>query len=206
MGNVEDLEDMLAFQGGDEEGFQRLFRRYSGPLLHYLCRYTSNRSVAEELVQEVFLRVCRAAGTYEPRTAFRTWLYRIATNVAKNEIRRREYAVKKEPLDALNLWRSSRRLGGGGVEGGAASPEDLTGARQMEEAIQAILREMPERQRAALLLCRHQGLSYREIADVMGLRVGAVKSLIHRAMQTLKIRLDAWSGTAACGKEERDAV
>jgi RNA polymerase sigma-70 factor (ECF subfamily) len=184
MGNPEDIQDMLAFQRGDEQGFHRLFERYSGPLVHYLFRFTGDRAVAEELMQEAFLRVCRGARTYEPRTAFRTWLYHIAENVGKNEIRRREYSVRKEPLTALT---SKKQNHGREVKNnpGSESPEGMAEARQTEEIVQRALGRIPEKQRAALLLSRHHGLTYQEIAGVMGLRVGAVKSLIHRATETL---------------------
>jgi RNA polymerase sigma-70 factor (ECF subfamily) len=189
MGNPEDIQDMLAFQRGDEQGFHNLFRRYSGPLVHYLVRFTGNRAVAEELMQETFLRVCRAARAYEPRTAFRTWLYKIATNVARNEMRRREYSVRKEPLDPKISPRQTSSVGGRNNLDGW-SPEGMAGARQIETVVQRTLSHMPERQRAALLLSRHHGFAYREIAQAMGIRVGAVKSLIHRATETLRRHLD----------------
>jgi len=189
MGNPEDIQDMLAFQRGDEQGFHNLFQRYSGPLVHYLVRFTGNRAVAEELMQEAFLRVCRASATYEPRTAFRTWLYKIATNVARNEMRRREYSVRKEPLSPMHPTTQNPAIGGRNNPG-AWSPEGVAEAREIETDVQRILSRMPERQRAALLLSRHHGLAYREIAQAMGLRVGAVKSLIHRATETLRQHLE----------------
>lgn len=204
MGNPEDIQDMLSFQRGDEQGFHRLFLRYRGPLVHYLFRFTGDRAVSEELMQETFLRLCRGARSYEPRTAFRTWLYQIATNVAKNEVRRREYSVRKEPLTALTSQRQSRgRDGENNPDSG--SPEGLAEARQTEEIVQAALGRMPEKQRAALLLSRHHGLSYQEIAGAMGLRVGAVKSLIHRATKTLRKHLDPYLQELP-PEEERDAM
>lgn len=204
MGTPEDIQDMLSFQRGDEQGFHRLFLRYSGPLVHYLFRFTGSRALAEELMQETFLRLCRAADRYEPRTAFRTWLYQIATNVGRNEVRRREYAVKKEPLTA---WTSQRQdLGEGGRNHpNGACPEGMAEARQTEAVVQKVLGGMPEKQRAALLLSRHHGLSYQEIAQVMGLRVGAVKSLIHRATETLRTNLSPYL-QAFPAEEEKDAV
>ncbi len=191
MGNPEDIQDMLSFQRGDEQGFHRLFQRYKGPLVHYLFRFTGDRAVAEELMQETFLRLCRGARRYEPRTAFRTWLYQIATNVGRNEVRKREYSVRKEPLNDL----SPQKLPGVGEGGGrpeSGSPEGMAEARQTEEIVQMALGRMPDKQRAALLLSRHHGLSYQEIADTMGLRVGAVKSLIHRATESMRKHLSPY--------------
>jgi len=204
MGNPEDIQDMLSFQRGDEQGFHRLFLRYRGPLVHYLFRFTGDRAVSEELMQETFLRLCRGARRYEPRTAFRTWLYQIATNVGRNEVRRREYSVRKEPLTDLTPQKQ-----GGGRDGrsqtDSGSPEGLAEARQTEEIVQMALSRMPEKQRAALLLSRHHGLSYQEIADTMGLRVGAVKSLIHRATETLRKHLAPYLQEFP-PEEERDAM
>jgi len=188
MGNQEDIQDMLAFQGGDERGFHRLFQRYQGPLINYLYRFTGNHAAAEELMQDAFFRLCRAAGSYEPRTAFRTWLYQIATNVGRNEIRKREYAVKKESLSPMSYGKQDD-LARANSNPDAASPEEMARARQMEQLIQQVLSRLPEKQRAALLLKRHHGLSYQEISGVMNLRVGAVKSLIHRATGTLRKHL-----------------
>jgi RNA polymerase sigma-70 factor (ECF subfamily) len=204
MGNPEDIQDMLSFQRGDEQGFHRLFTRYRAPLVHYLFRFTGNRAVAEELMQETFLRLCRGARAYEPRTAFRTWLYQIATNVGRNEVRRREYSVRKEPLTDLMPTREGR---GRDREDclGSGSPEGMAEARETEEIVQVALGCMSEKQRAALLLSRHHGLSYQEIAGAMGLRVGAVKSLIHRATETLRKHLDPYLQERP-PEEQRDAM
>lgn len=185
MGPPEDIQDMLAFQRGDPEGFRRLFERYRGPIAHYLYRYTWNAAVAEELTQEVFLRVCRAAPRYEPRASFRTWLYRIATNVVKNEMRRREHAVRQEPLEGgaarIGLARNSRARDTSGE-----NPEGRANALRLETEVQKTLARLPERQRLALLLCRHHGFSYRQIGEIMELRVGAVKSLVHRGTEAMR--------------------
>ena len=191
MGSAEDIQAMLAFQGGDEKGFEVLYERYSRPILNYLYRFTWDRSVAEELTQEVFLRVCRAARTYEPRTAFRSWLYQIATNVGRNEVRKPAYSVRQDSLDSNSRMRTE---GPGPTQPDPASecPEEMAIARRLEQDIQRILMRLPERQRAALILCRHHGFSYQEIAAIMGLREGAVKSLIHRATETLRKGLGAY--------------
>lgn len=184
----EDIRDMLAFQAGDDQAFQRLFERYRQPIVNYLYRFFWNRAVAEELAQEVFLRVCRGAKRYEPRTAFRNWIYQIATNVARNEVRKREYSVKKEPLSGpVNRQENQREEIH--PDPRADTPERMARAQQLEEEIQRALIGLPDKQRTALLLCRQHGFAYREIAEIMRLRQGAVKSLIHRATETLRRRL-----------------
>ncbi len=196
MGRQEDdIRDMLAFQAGDEQAFHRIFEHYRRPILNYLYRFFWNRAIAEELTQEVFLRICRAAKTYEPRTAFRNWLYQIATNVARNEARKHEYSIRKEPLAGPsplgeNGWREGLH-----ADHRADTPEREALARQLEEKIQGVLLRLPEKQRTAMLLCRHHGFAYKEIAQVMQLRPGAVKSLIHRATETMRKHLGRSLGT-----------
>ena len=184
----EDIRDILAFQAGDDQAFQRLFERYRRPIMNYLYRFFWNRAIAEELTQEVFLRVCKAAERYEPRTAFRNWIYQIAANVARNEVRKHEYAVKKQPL-AGPVNPEEHRPEEIHRDPCADTPEKLVSAQRLEEEIQRVLVRLPDKQRTALLLCRHHGFSYREIAEIMQLRQGAVKSLIHRATETLRKRL-----------------
>ena len=192
MGSAEDIQAMLAFQRGDEKGFQVLYERYSRPILNYLYRFTWNRSVAEELTQEVFLRVCRAARTYEPRNSFRSWLYQIATNVGRNEVRRPVYSVRQDSLESSFRMPGTDRPAETQRDPASDGPEDMAAARRLEQDIQGILMRLPERQRSALLLCRHHGFSYHETAAIMGLREGAVKSLIHRATETLRKGLSAY--------------
>ncbi len=181
----EDIQDMLAFQAGDEQAFQRLFERYKGPIRNYLYRFMGNLPVAEELTQEVFINVCRAAKTYEARTAFRYWIYRIATNVARNEVRRREYSVRKVPF-GLPGSKENGHMMEKYPEPGGDSPEKNLQAKRLEGAIQEVMERLSEKQKTALLLCRQNGFSYREIGKIMNLRQGAVKSLIHRGTEVLR--------------------
>ena len=145
MGSTEDIQAMLAFQRGDEKGFEVLYERYSQPILNYLYRFTWDRSVAEELTQEVFLRVCRAARTYEPRTAFRSWLYQIATNVGRNEVRKPAYSVRQDSLDSNSRMRTE---GPGPTQPDPASecPEEMAIARRLEQ-----FRSLDEEQRKRII-------------------------------------------------------
>jgi RNA polymerase sigma-70 factor (ECF subfamily) len=176
----EDVRLMLAFRGGDGAAFDALFRRWSGPLLRYLERMVRDLATAEELVQEAFVRVHGARDRYSPDARFSTWLYRIATNLALNELRRpRRRALHRSPDedDAPEL----------AAEG--PGTEAVVDARRLGRAVAAALEELPEKQRAALCLTAVEGLSYAEVAEALDVTEKAVKSLVHRARSALAKRL-----------------
>jgi RNA polymerase sigma-70 factor (ECF subfamily) len=173
-----DAELMLAFAGGDAGAFERLFQRWAKPLLRYLERLVGDNAVAEELVQDSFLRLHRARNRYRPNARFSTWLYTIATNTARNELRR---PFRRHPHDAEAVER-------GAIASRAPAADAEAGARLEGRAVLERLAELPDRQREALLLVA-EGLSYAEIAEAQGLSVSAVKASVHRARSNLADRL-----------------
>jgi RNA polymerase sigma-70 factor (ECF subfamily) len=176
----EDVRLMLAFRAGDPTAFDGLFRRWSGPLLRYVERMVRDPAVAEELVQETFIRVHGARERYSPEARFSTWLYRIATNLALNELRRPRRRVlhrSTDEDDALPLVAE-----GSGVD-------DVVDARREAETLLRALDELPEKQRAALCLAAVEGLSYAEVAEALEVTEKAVKALVHRARSGLAKRL-----------------
>ena len=176
----EDVRLMLAFRRGDAAAFEALFRRWSGPLLRYLERMVRDLATAEELVQEVFLRVHRARERYQPEARFSTWLYRIATNLALNELRRPRHRSPHHSTDDED---------GPVLRAGSPGPDDVADARRLGRAATRELESLPEKQRAALCLAAVEGLSYAEIAKALDVTEKAVKSLVHRARSTLAARL-----------------
>jgi RNA polymerase sigma-70 factor (ECF subfamily) len=168
---------MLAFCAGDAAAFETLFRRWAGPLLRYLERMLGEAGAAEELVQEAFLRVHRARDSYRPDARFSSWLYRIGTNLALNELRRPGRRVPHE------------RVGDGddGPLPAAADPasDAVVDARREIGALDRALRALPERQRAALWLVAVEGLSYADVAASLDVSEQAVKALVHRARSAL---------------------
>jgi RNA polymerase sigma-70 factor (ECF subfamily) len=178
MASDPDAALMVAFQGGDASAFRALFSRYGRPMVGYCNQFVRDAARAEELAQEVFLNLYRAAGRYRPTARFRTFLYRIATNLCLNELRRGEHDRRSE-AERSGEAPAARDLDS--FPGGGASPEDAAVARSLERAFERLLAELPEKQRAALVMARFEGLSYEEIADVLGTTVPAVKSLVHRA-------------------------
>ena len=179
----EDRRQMRAFREGDATAFDALFQRWSGRLLRYLERMVREPAVAEELVQETFLRVHRAREKWEPSARFSTWLYTIATNVALNELRR---PFRRSPHESTDddLAGSPRELAAAGPP-----PDEVAHARRMGDAVETALAELPERQRAALWLTAVEGLSYAEVATSLETTPQSVKALVHRGRSALAERL-----------------
>ena len=184
---------MLSFRAGDVSAFEALFERWARPLLRYLERMVRDRGAAEELVQEAFLRVYRARERYEPDARFSTWLYRIATNLALNELRRPR---RRDPHESLD--RPDARA----LRAESPASDDLAHARQRAQRLEAALAELPERQRAALWLSAVEGLSYAEVADSLEVSESAVKALVHRARSRLADRLEMPDGGESDGGAE----
>jgi RNA polymerase sigma-70 factor (ECF subfamily) len=176
----EDVRLMLAFSAGDDAAFDALFGRWAAPLLRYLERMLRDAAGAEELVQEVFLRVHGARERYQPQARFSTWLYRIATNLALNELRRPHRRALHTRLDEPD---------GPALAAGGPAAEDAFDARRLLARVDHELASLPERQRAALCLTAVEGLSYAEVAAALEISESAVKALVHRARTALAERI-----------------
>jgi RNA polymerase sigma-70 factor (ECF subfamily) len=171
---------MLAFQRGDAAAFRALYERHARAMVAFCHRFVKDAGRAEELAQDVFVKLHRSAGGYSPRARFKTFLYRVATNTCLNELRRGEYVGRParlgthqhEPDAAPDL---------DALPSNDASPHQALEAGRLAEAVTALLASLPEKQRAAFVLCRFEGLSYEEIAETLETSVSAVKSLVHRA-------------------------
>jgi RNA polymerase sigma-70 factor (ECF subfamily) len=185
-----DAEQMLRFQAGEAEAFEALFQRHIRAVVNFAYRFVRNRDVAEELAQEVFLRVHDAAAGYRPEARFTTWLYRIATNVCLNELRRPRCKAVHSSLDEDSSGGSGRRALDI-VDTGRDAPDRVLEKRAVAEALKQALALLPEKQRLAFILGKYQDLSYAEIADVMKISEKAVKSLIHRAKEAMAERLES---------------
>ncbi len=175
----EDVRLMLAFRDGDDAAFEALFERWAGRLLRFLERMVRDGAVAEELVQETFLRVYRARARYAPDAKFSTWLYTIASNAARNELRR---PLRRAPHESTDAEREGVPLELAAEE----SPVDeIVNARRMGKDVEAALAQLPERQRAALWLAAVDGLPYAEVAKALETSEPSVKALVHRARVAL---------------------
>src|SRR5580698_3863052 len=182
-----DAEVMLAVAAGDEAGYNYLVGKYHRQIIHFLFRMVHNEAVAEELAQEVFLRVYRSRESYRAEAKFSTWLYRIATNLAVNHARdtKHERSAQTIYLDAPDEET--------GTTPDVADDEPSVEQRLMRNERMAAIRNhvmaLPERQRMAVLMHKYQGMDYRQIGDVLKLSESATKSLLFRAYQTLRDKL-----------------
>jgi RNA polymerase sigma-70 factor (ECF subfamily) len=180
-----DLELMLRVARGDEGSFEELLRRHRAPLTNYFRRMVRDPSLAEDLAQEVFLRVYQARGRYRPEARFTTWLYRIATNLALNTIRdRKGGAPHPDPGDFED------GSGPGHVADSRPNVEQQLMRSDRERLIRQAVEELPERQRVAVILHKYQNVDYQQIAKVLGVSESAVKSLLFRAYESLRARLE----------------
>jgi RNA polymerase sigma-70 factor (ECF subfamily) len=182
-----DAEIMLAVAAGDEAGYNYLVTKYHRQIIHFLFRMVHNEAVAEELAQEVFLRVYRSRESYRAEAKFSTWLYRIATNLAVNHARdtRHERMAQTLELDAPDSESGSMPE----VADDDPNIEQRMLREERMEAIRAQVRALPERQRLAVLMHKYQEMDYRQIGEVLKLSESATKSLLFRAYQTLRERL-----------------
>jgi RNA polymerase sigma-70 factor, ECF subfamily len=182
-----DAATMLRVAAGDEGAFNYLVQKYHRPMIHFLFRMVHNQAVAEELAQDVFLRVYRSRESYRAEAKFTTWLYRIATNLAVNHARdtRHERAAQNVYLDAPDAET--------GTTPDVADDEPTVEQKLMRDERMAAIRQhvmaLPERQRMAVLMHKYQGMDYRQIGEVLKLSESATKSLLFRAYQTLRDRL-----------------
>jgi RNA polymerase sigma-70 factor (ECF subfamily) len=182
-----DAAIMLRVAAGDESSFNYLVAKYHRPMIHFLFRMIRNQAIAEELAQEVFLRVYRARESYRAEARFTTWLYRIATNLAVNHARdtRHERTAQTVYLDAPDAET--------GTTPDVADDEPSVEQRLMRDERMAAIRNhvmaLPDRQRMAVLMHKYQGLDYRQIGEVLKLSESATKSLLFRAYQTLRDKL-----------------
>jgi RNA polymerase sigma-70 factor (ECF subfamily) len=182
-----DAAVMLRVASGDEAGFNFLVQKYHRAMIHFLFRMVHNEAVAEEMAQEVFLRVYRSRESYRAEAKFTTWLYRIATNLAVNHARdtKHERSAQTIYLDAPDEETGSTP----DVADDEPSVEQKLMRDERMAAIRKHVMALPERQRMAVLMHKYQGMDYRQIGDVLKLSESATKSLLFRAYQTLRDKL-----------------
>ena len=175
---------MLRVRDGDHASFGLLLERHRGPVIHSLFRMVQNQAVAEELAQEVFLRVYRSRESYEPSAKFTTWLFRIATHLGLNWIRDGKNEKLHASLDEDAGDRAPRQV----PDRAKTVEQRLLYEAKLGEVRQAIA-NLPAKQRAAVMMHKYEELEYIEIANVLGCSESAVKSLLFRAYESLRVRL-----------------
>jgi RNA polymerase sigma-70 factor, ECF subfamily len=186
-GQMDDAAIMLELSAGNVAGFDFLIQKYRKPIIHFMYRMVHNQAVAEELAQEVFLRVYRSRETYRAEARFSTWLYRIATNLGVNYARdnRHERMASTVYLDETDSETGTTPDVADSTPGAEAN---LLRQERMN-AIREHVMALPERQRIAVLMHKYEGMDYKQIGDVLKLSESATKSLLFRAYQTLREKL-----------------
>jgi RNA polymerase sigma-70 factor (ECF subfamily) len=183
-----DAEVMLRVKAGDQSAFDYLVQKYRRPLVSFMYRMARNSAAAEDLAQEVFLRVYRSRESYEASAKFTTWLYRIATNLAVNHARdtRHERPEVSVSLDETNDDSSTTTLQ---LPDGALTAEQAMVQRERLQAIRSKVEALPEQQRLAVIMHKYQQMDYKQIAEVLKKSESATKSLLFRAYETLRDQL-----------------
>jgi RNA polymerase sigma-70 factor (ECF subfamily) len=189
-GQMDDATIMLELRTGNMAGFDYLIQKYRKPIIHFMYRMVRNQAVAEELAQEVFLRVYRSRETYRAEARFSTWLYRIATNLGVNYARdtRHERAASTVYLDETDAETGTTP----DVADTTPGAEANLLRQERLNAIREHVMSLPERQRMAVLMHKYEGMDYKQIGDVLKLSESATKSLLFRAYQTLRDKLKAF--------------
>lgn len=183
-----DVRLMLDVKAGDDASFELLLRKYRTPLVHYLGRMVGDSATAEDLTQEVFLRIYRARSRYSPSAKFTTWIFRIATNLALNARRDGRYRQLEVSIQqASHSEEGDRRMLE--IPDGQPGAEQRLLARDRAALIRRAVEELPEKQRAAVLLHKYEELDYDQIAGILGCSESALKSLLFRAYETLRVKL-----------------
>jgi RNA polymerase sigma-70 factor (ECF subfamily) len=180
-----DVQLMLDVKAGDDASFNLLLQKYRTPLINFLFRMVRDSATAEDLAQEVFLRVYRARKQYSPSAKFTTWLFRIATNLALNSVRDNRHRQMDISIDApveedetpLQLPAREMRIDEHMIE------------RDRAEFIRQAISSLPEKQRVAVLLHKYEEMDYAEIAKILECSESALKSLLFRAYETLRVQL-----------------
>ena len=184
---VDDATIMLELRAGNMAAFDFLLQKYRKPIVHFMFRMVRNQAVAEELAQEVFLRVYRSRETYRAEARFSTWLYRIATNLGVNHARdtKQERSASTVYLDETDSETGTTP----DLADSTPGAESALLRRERMNAIREVVESLPDRQRAAVLMHKYEEMDYKQIGDVLKLSESATKSLLFRAYQTLREKL-----------------
>ena len=182
MQSLRDEEVMLNYQKGESGAMGELLRRYKKPIYHFAFRLIGNTSEAQDIAQEVFLKVHQSKDTYAPTGKFSTWIFSITHNLTLSRLRKNKWLVmwprKKDNLDSLLDFQSPD-----------PSPDAVVSENEVSLIVKKCIQSLPFLQREALLLREYESLDYQDIAKILKKSLGTVKTLIHRARQNLKIKL-----------------
>ncbi len=184
--NERDVALMLRVKEGDIPAFEKLVEIHQGPVIGTVAKMLGGASDAEDIAQQVFIRVWKSASRYEPTAKFTTWLFTITRNLVFNETRRRQRkpTVSADEREEDSQWTTE--------DEDTASPDQDALNRELEEAIDRAIAELPEKQRMAIILRRYEEMPYEDISKVLSISIPALKSLLFRARGQLKTSLQVY--------------
>ncbi|MCK4244567.1 MAG: sigma-70 family RNA polymerase sigma factor [Candidatus Omnitrophica bacterium] len=181
-----DSEVMLRVKKGEIAAFNQILEKYQRPIINFICRFVGSREEAEEIAQEVFLRIYLARGRYRPKAKFSTYIYRIAKNLSLNSLRKKrpqivslDKPISGEEGEIEREFPNSHQI----------SPAEALEKKEIQLLVKKALDSLPIPQKTAIILNRYNDLSYEEIGKIMNLSLPAVKSLLHRAKENLKEKI-----------------
>ena len=181
-----DVELMVAVQQENSAAFEQLLDKYHRPIVNFIYKFVNNVSEAEDLAQEVFLRIYRARHRYQPKARFAAWAYRIATNLSLKEAQRKR---------RMGFWSRNHKGSENGVNKEETFADPLPDAEgrlmsaELGQVIRSAIRSLPRKERVAVVLRRYEELSYKEIAEIMSCTEAAVKTYIHRGKLRIRDRI-----------------
>jgi len=185
---ADDSAVVTAFLGGEERAFSELVERYQTRLLNFIYRTIGDRDRAEDLVQEVFIRVYRHLHRFDRSKKFSTWVYTIASNLSKNELRNRSRSPLVLFQRLTSNWDDDHRPLQ--FEDFSMRPDDLYRKRYLRRLVEDMVKELPEHHRLVFRLRELEGKSYEEISEITGVNLGTVKSRLHRARNSFAQRIE----------------
>jgi RNA polymerase sigma-70 factor (ECF subfamily) len=191
---------VISVQDKQRLDFTDVFQEYQRPIYNYLLRMTQNQAEAEDLTQETFIRVHRSLSTFRGEASLSTWIYRIATNVSHDHFRRRATRQAEATLSLEEMESDGEWL----VDKTSPSPEKLVDQSEIIACVQSFVQRLPPNYRAVLVLSDLQSLKNREITDVLGLSLSAVKIRLHRARNKLRAALDTCCDFTQNGWDDLD--
>jgi RNA polymerase sigma-70 factor (ECF subfamily) len=180
--NITDEHLFARFIEGDENAFNELVERYYRQIYRFLVRFTGQEHLAEDLIQEVFVKLYKAAATFDSSKRFRPWIYQIAANTARDTLRSAGRNGKR--VSFLNTGEEAETTLDQLVPGVTASPDEAIIERETSEKVKETLMQMQDQLREILILAYYNQLPYKDIADSLGIPLGTVKSRLHKAVST----------------------
>jgi len=174
---------------GDRESFEALYQKYKRRIFNYIYRMIGNRATAEDLTQETFVKAYMNLQNYREQNTFSAWLYKIAGNLVKNELRSKVYRAGMSLEQPLKVGEETLKLIDIIVDRTSDSPDLIARSHELRDAIQKVLNSLSLEHRTTLTLCDIQGLSYEEAGEILGLNVGTVASRLSRAREQFNKKL-----------------